>query len=29
MATTFDERKTNERPGVRAVHRHARFSAYK
>lgn len=26
---TFDERKTNERPGVRAVHRHARFSAYK
>jgi large subunit ribosomal protein L22 len=28
-ATTFDERKTNERPGVRAVHRHARFSAYK
>jgi large subunit ribosomal protein L22 len=29
MAATFDERKTNERPGVRAVHRHARFSAYK
>ena len=30
MATiTFDERKTNERPGVRAQHRHARFSAYK
>jgi len=28
-AITFDERKTNERPGVRAVHRHARFSAYK
>jgi large subunit ribosomal protein L22 len=28
-ATTFDPRKTNERPGVRAVHRHARFSAYK
>ena len=28
-ATTFDARKTNERPGVRAVHRHARFSAYK
>lgn len=28
-ALTFDERKTNERPGVRAVHRHARFSAYK
>lgn len=27
--TTFDPRKTNERPGVRAVHRHARFSAYK
>jgi large subunit ribosomal protein L22 len=26
---THDERKTNERPGVRAVHRHARFSAYK
>jgi large subunit ribosomal protein L22 len=26
---TFDERKTNERPGVRAVHRHAGFSAYK
>jgi len=25
----FDERKTNERPGVRAVHRSARFSAYK
>jgi large subunit ribosomal protein L22 len=25
----FDERKTNERPGVRAVHRHAGFSAYK
>lgn len=24
-----DERKTNERPGVRAVHRYARFSAYK
>jgi len=30
MATIqFDERKTNERPGVRAVHRSARFSAYK
>ena len=30
MATiTRDERKTNERPGVRAQHRHARFSAYK
>lgn len=28
-AITFDERKTNERAGVRAVHRHARFSAYK
>jgi large subunit ribosomal protein L22 len=28
-AITFDERKTNERPGVRAQHRHARFSAYK
>jgi large subunit ribosomal protein L22 len=28
-ATTFDQRKTNERPGVRAVHRHAGFSAYK
>ncbi len=28
-AITHDERKTNERPGVRAVHRHARFSAYK
>jgi large subunit ribosomal protein L22 len=28
-AISFDERKTNERPGVRAVHRHARFSAYK
>ncbi len=28
-ATAFDERKTNERPGVRAQHRHARFSAYK
>jgi len=27
--TTYDERKTNERPGVRAQHRHARFSAYK
>ena len=27
--TTFDERKTNERPGVRAMHRHAGFSAYK
>lgn len=27
--TAFDARKTNERPGVRAVHRHARFSAYK
>ena len=25
----FDERKTNERPGVRAVHRSAGFSAYK
>ena len=25
----FDERKTNERPGVRAVHRGAGFSAYK
>jgi large subunit ribosomal protein L22 len=25
----FDERKTNERPGIRAVHRSARFSAYK
>ncbi len=30
MATiTFDERKTNERPGVRAVHRGAGMSAYK
>jgi len=30
MATiTYDERKTNERPGVRAQLRHARFSAYK
>jgi large subunit ribosomal protein L22 len=30
MATIIhDERKTNERPGVRAQHRHARFSAYK
>ena len=28
-AITFDERKTNERAGVRAQHRHARFSAYK
>jgi large subunit ribosomal protein L22 len=28
-AITHDERKTNERPGVRAQHRHARFSAYK
>lgn len=25
----YDERKTNERPGVRAVHRGARMSAYK
>jgi large subunit ribosomal protein L22 len=28
-AITFDERKTNARAGVRAQHRHARFSAYK
>lgn len=28
-ATTHEGRKTNERPGVRAQHRHARFSAYK
>lgn len=27
--TDFDERKTNERPGVRAVHRGAGMSAYK
>jgi large subunit ribosomal protein L22 len=28
-ATRTDDRRTNERPGVRAQHRHARFSAYK
>ncbi|NLE17850.1 MAG: 50S ribosomal protein L22 [Propioniciclava sp.] len=28
-AITYDERKTNERPGVRAQHRYARMSAYK